>query len=860
VRSCFLFALLFIFHEYSCQAQFASTEQAVQKNIRKKNWAKAQQQLDRSLAKDSTNAAAKYLYSVLYFSNGNPSLNIALSYKYVNEALDDFRFASAKERSRLSRIPLDSFLLVKHRADIEAAAFERAKSIDTEGAYVTFLDIFKTARQRDDAIMLRDEAAYREAMSVNTYESFLKFLEKYPQALRSGEARAHYERLLYQARTNDRTLRSYELFIMEFPATPYRREVEKHILEIMTAAGAPEAFHAFMTRYPRSSYRKVAEDILYHLVNGSDHPDLIHVDWSDSLKRVHALDQDFLIPVLKNSRFGFMNKKGEMILSFQSETLLDDYRCGNISEDVLIVNGRLTGRSGNIIVPDSVTEVEDLGVGFLKVITPSFTSIYHKSGMQIVSNIEDGRVVADRFIAFKRQGKWNLSTFTGLTVTTEDFDDISGVNSVIVFTKNNKIRLTTPALVGDFANNFPMKWSDEYDQVKSFSKDLIWVKSGDQQALLGGNLEKIFPLGSDEFEKTFFGVIAKAKDHVAIYDNYLRYLGTFVKYISSGSGVAVRSDSTMSFLNIITGKVEPVAYDSIAFAGPFPLTFKPDSVTVHFHSLTKSYRATATISHLPKKDSTGFIIVKDNGKKTLIDGNGKTLFTVDYDVIEFAGENYFIVHKREKKGLLARNGKMILPIEYDAIGQVSNGILTLLKSMKFGAYNIRLRKLIKPQYDKNILVYNPSMLATYQKGQYVFVDWNNKPVSKNGFDEVQSWSDSVALVRSGFNWSLLDLYNNQPLLQSIKNIKYITNTALEKLAIVKTEHNYGVISNRRGVIIPPTFTYIVNVGSADYPVYFTEKHVEEASIFVVIYYDNAGKMLRREVYEEEDYEKIYCSN
>jgi hypothetical protein len=57
-----------------------------------------------------------------------------------------------------------------------------------------------------------------------------------------------------------------------------------------------------------------------------------------------------------------------------------------------------------------------------------------------------------------------------------------------------------------------------------------------------------------------------------------------------------------------------------------------------------------------------------------------------------------------------------------------------------------------------------------------------------------------------------------------------------------------------------SFSDIINVGSPAQPLYFTEKHVEEASIFVVIYYDSAGKMLRREIYEQDDYEKIYCSN
>jgi hypothetical protein len=42
--------------------------------------------------------------------------------------------------------------------------------------------------------------------------------------------------------------------------------------------------------------------------------------------------------------------------------------------------------------------------------------------------------------------------------------------------------------------------------------------------------------------------------------------------------------------------------------------------------------------------------------------------------------------------------------------------------------------------------------------------------------------------------------------------------------------------------------------------YFTEKHVEEASIFVVIYYNSEGKLLRKEIYDQDDYEKIYCAD
>jgi hypothetical protein len=50
------------------------------------------------------------------------------------------------------------------------------------------------------------------------------------------------------------------------------------------------------------------------------------------------------------------------------------------------------------------------------------------------------------------------------------------------------------------------------------------------------------------------------------------------------------------------------------------------------------------------------------------------------------------------------------------------------------------------------------------------------------------------------------------------------------------------------------------VGSDEKPLYFTEKRVEEADIYVVIYYDQAGKFLRKQVYESEEYDRIVCED
>jgi hypothetical protein len=851
---------LIVFLTLGCiaaRAQFASPEQAVQKNIKKKKWGKAQQQLQKSLLKDGTNTAANYLFSVWFFSPENPAHEIDSAYRYANEALKDFKDAGGREKSRLQRIPIDSGTLITLRQAIEYAAFERAKSADTEGAYMFFLSNFPAAEQREDAVMLRDEAAYREALIVNTYEAFLKFLEKYPQAVRAGEARARYERLLYEAKTQDRNLRSYELFLMEYPATPYRREVEKHLLDIMSASGDPGTFVSFIQKYPRSAYRKKAENIVFHLVREAGHK-TFPIVWADSLMMVEKRDQNFLIPVLKNGQFGFMDASATLVVPHSATTILDDYKCGNVNEDILILDGKLTGRSGQVLLNDSVTDVEDLGIGFLKVLIGEQAKVIHKSGSVIVNAVEDARVIDDKFLSIKRNGKWDLSTLTGLILTTEGFDDITAVNSVIVFKKNNKLLLSTPMLIADVANNFPLKLSSPYDQVRPVSADLLAVKVNGLQSVIDRQLEALIPFTEADIEATSFGLVQKEKDAVTLYDRAARFLGRFKKFISSNSTFAVRTDSAMSFFNPRDRRAEGEMYDSIAFIGPYPLTFRHDSMTIRFDGAKRRFSSKISISYLPKKDSSGFVMVRENNKRSIYDSRGKVLFTAEFENIEYSGEGYFIVHRKEKKGLVSRTGKTILPIEYDAIGNVTRGIVTLLKSMKFGAYNISLKKLIKPQYDKNIIVYNQKMLAVFQKGQYTFIDWSNKPVIKTPYDEIQHWNDSIALVRSGFNWKLHDLFAGRDLLTMIKKLHYIRNTDHEKLAIVLQENNYGVVDNRNGIVISPTFSYIANVGSAEEPVYFTEKHVEEASIFVVIYYDQHGKLLKREVYEEEDYEKIFC--
>jgi len=310
-------------------------------------------------------------------------------------------------------------------------------------------------------------------------------------------------------------------------------------------------------------------------------------------------------------------------------------------------------------------------------------------------------------------------------------------------------------------------------------------------------------------------------------------------------------------------KNQSKAYDTIRAEGPFLVGQVTDTLYVHFagNHVSPFFRA-LKVSFIPGMDSTSFLLVEENPRqKSVFDLRGNKLFSAYFDNLEYAGQGIFVFTRKDKKGLINMQGGMLLQPEYDAIGSVKDDVISLLKNKRFGAWHIHHKKLIKPQYDRNILPYNGALIFTFKNGYYGFLGWDNKPVSAFSFDEIRYWDDSTALVRQGSLWSFYDIHAGKNIEEKLRNIMFIKNTAEEKIAIIQKDNNFGVVSNRRDTVIPVTFTDIINLGSADAPLYFTEKHVREASLYIVIYYDDGGNMLRKEIYDESaDYDKIYCSD
>jgi hypothetical protein len=837
-----------------CYTSAEGQSSLAQKNLQRQKWERAYELLSKATAKDSLNVTAKYLLAQYFFSENNPAFQLDSAYKYVLDAQNDFRHTSQKERAKLQKFPVDSLLLDGLKEQIETKAFTESRQIQSEESWISFIRRFPTSVYIPKAKEQRDSIAFQLAGQKNTYIAFYDFLKKYPDAAQFTIAQAKYEQLLLDEKTADKTLESYQRFLAEHPSSAHRRFVEQTIFEYETASGKYEDFVEFIRNYPDNPFTSKAKNLLFHLIPEQERVTRWPSEFTtDSLARLASIQNIYLVPFLKNGKYGLMDSKGREVIEAVLDSLNPSYFCGNLSGDVILLPEEVIAGSGARLWNGPIKKFDDIGSGFLLFENDDCQFLMHKSGFRFGPDCIDDAIILDgRLVAINIDDQWSLYTLSGRLLKT-DLDDVSIIKNVVCLKKDRKIRLISIATL----TTLPMPGTfdfAEYDDAKAWKNNLILVLSENQSGLLDQSLGVVVPLGENPLSQTFFGVIARKPSGLKIYSS--GDSATFQNVIAQEPWLAAK-DLRWKLIDPSTLSELYSPFDTIAFYGTFPVGQRNDSSFVFFNPTTfwKGLHP-SSIEFIPGQDST-YISIEEKGRKSVYNRKGKKLFTAAFDKIQYGGDDVFIIHRKDKRGVISSAGKMLLPVQYDAIGAVKDGVMSLLKSSRFGMYNVAIKKEIYPSYGKNLFPYNSKMLVSYRDEHYGFVGWDNRPLSKFEFKEVLYWNDTTALVKKD-SWMFYEIKTGSVLLDKIKDIKMIRDDPSDKLAIVYQDSNHGVLHNQKGIIIPITYSDIVNVGSQRDPLYFTEKHVEEASVYVVMYYDADGHFLRKEIYDSDEYDRIYC--
>jgi hypothetical protein len=837
-------------------AQSGAVRQA-EKKIAQGNFEAAHQLLLKSLRKDTINPEVETELARWYLNNKNPARQVDSSYNRCLHALKHFSLLTLKQKLRLKRgDQFDSMTIISLRKKIDSAAFDRAKQINTEQSYNDFLAQHLFSVERPEATELRDEVAFLDALRQNTYQIFESYMQRYPNSLRAAEAKSRYEKLLYETLTRDHKLKSYEAFVKDFPQSPYRRVAMRNIFEPLTSSGKISDFVKFVERYPTSYFSKAARDIVFHIAHESE--EKFPEKWmTDSLTNVIQLNRLPWIPIYKNGKYGFIDSEGRETVTTSFDGINEDYKCGSITDDLLMTSQGLVSRSGRII--SSSKTFKDLGYGFIKV-GDSCSHVLHKSGRVIVTDcIQDASVLDGRFLRVTRNGLLGLYALNGRMILKPEWRSIEIIENVFVLNRLAKKVLFTSAQLELAADGNSLPETFVVDEVRSIGKNRLLVSNGSLQGIINSDLQYEVQLAIQSLRQTPVGLVRKVNDQYVFSDLPEVKEEHWDNYSIHHQWLLLKNTSGQKLFDTYSKQVKENNPDSLWFVKGLAFASMADSIHVHIDSKRKVCLPRDSKTFFIKSpDSLRYFFVEHKNKKTVFSiSSGEKMFTSDFDQIESLNENYFIITKKGKKGLITIKDKIVLPVEYDALVQ-NSGKLSLLKGKKFGWYDLNTNELIKPVYEKNLVPLNDHFLIAFQNGHYGLTDKTGKPVGNFEYEEIRPWSDSVIWVKQNSEWNLIDMRHHHKILAHLKDFQLIKNSSSEKLALIKQENLYGVVSTTKGLVIPPSFTTVLNLGNEDEPLYFTSKEVEEAGIVAVIYYDKDGKLIRKQVYEEEDYAKIIC--
>jgi hypothetical protein len=858
-RSFFLQAIAIILVLGSAGAQ-AQVGKAVSR-IEDGKWSSAEQILRKEISKDSLNVEARFWLGKYFFLSSNPQRNLDSARLHVVSSTRIFSSLPERQTERLVKSGIDSVAMGRLKKAIDSTAFADAKHLNTINSYETFVQKFPDAAEVSMAAELRNEVAFLDALRVNAATAFQAYLQNYPESRRSPEARERYERLVFQEITRDGKLASYKRFVSLYPQSAYCSEAEKKIFEVSTASGLADSYKQFLSEYPLSAYVARASNILYYLLDPHERVNLK----SDSLNRLAAVTRGYWVPFFKNGKYGFMDEDGVETMSPRFASIDSAYRCGNIREDVLLTSDGLFSRAGHKLLSTNPRAVTSLGLGFLLVETGDCKTLIHKSGFQIGPDcITNAKIVSNQFVAVKTGKGWAIHTLGGLPLKLQEYEDVTFEDKIIILTRLGKQLLVRTDDLAAVADGALLSDSLVFDEIRAWGEGNLLVRNGALEGVLNQQLEFIIPLDRQTLNKTTSGFVRSK-------DGQRRVVGasdevessTFEQVLDYGAWLVLVNNNKSTLYLVSNRSIAGRGLDSVWMRNKIPFGEKNDSLYV-FGTTGKAavFDSKALPSFIKSRDTVVYYWIQDKKLKTVFDANrSKKLFSLEFEDIESIGDGKFIVKQKNKKGqvklgLTGLDGKPILPAEYDAIIPNKN-VMSLLKDKQFGLYDISRQRLIRTSYERNVVPYSNRLLIAY-RGGYGIINESELAITPFEFDEIRYWNDTSAWVRKNLTWSIYDLKSNTNRLTRIRNFEILRDSEEEKIVRVQQDNHFGVVSNVHGIIIPATFSDVVNVGSADKPLYFTDKRVEEAEIDVVIYYDHRGKLIRKQVYESDEYEKIYC--
>ncbi|PIQ46953.1 MAG: hypothetical protein COW03_17540 [Cytophagales bacterium CG12_big_fil_rev_8_21_14_0_65_40_12] len=836
--------------------------------------------LDKSLEKDQLNPAANYLYATLFVDTAFSRYNIDSAFIFVNRGIANFKkIVVAKELEELKEVGVDSIALEALKDRIDALKFEVIKSKHTIAHYNTFLQTHFDAKQIFEAIALRDRIAFEDASAINSWEAYLAFITEYPRAIDFTEAKYRYEKLLYEDKTADGKRKSLISFLENYPETPYRDLVVEKIYEIETAINTITSYTDFFKNYPNQKLLQKSIPRLYHLFKeqfpNSDFFEQFKVEAGiDSLRKVEALSQAQLLPKLENGRINFIDQQGALVIKSDFTEVSTDCKCKPQLKD--FVNGikegksQIIGRNGVLIFEGDFDTTEDLGFGYIRIENELGQRLLFKSGEIILDQyFEEISVLNEHFIRTKKNGFYGLTTINKRTVLENEYVSIDTLGQFILLQREEGIALVEPDFLFPAIDGAPISPNFIYDEVEALENGDFLVFRNNQEALLSKALDVKIPLGEHEIYPKPYGWQIKTEAGITINHDKNQVIKnfTFDKLVENDRWLGVKQNNQWILIDQ-TGTTPPSTnYDSLGLWGENLVMLKKGQTTSAQFSngrqikIENGWEPTLLIPQnyisTGNKVEFDFLMLSNKKVRKIYNSFGREILSATYDEVVALDPNLLRLQKRNA-ALADSTGNYVLKFIYDGIGSNINGYVSTLDKGKVGLINTQKGINIPPDYDKQIDAYSDTILVATKGNGKGFINTTNQILSAFDYDEIQFFTEEVALARIENEWFLHRIRDESLLVEGILDFRLLNDSSAEKTLLITTENGKGIYSSVLKEVVPPTYTDIIVLGPQENPIYFAVKLVAEANIYVVIYYDRFGNKLFTQTFKQEEFFQIAC--
>lgn len=843
--------------------------------------AKTVDALDKSLAKDSINPAANYLYARLYVDTAFSRYSVDTAYNYINEAISDFQYVSEeKDLGSLQNVGVDSLSLESQKDLIDSLQFELMKGRHTIADYNWFMEVHDDAVQIPEAVSLRNRIAYEDASKTDTWQSYFSFMRIYPAATDFSKAEDKYKKLIFEERTADGKYQSYVDFLEEFPGTPYRDICEQQIFRTSTTLNTIEAYTGFLKDYPNSKLARRILPRLYHLYKEDfapntffDHFDLPSV--RDSLDQVITLESGFWLPKLQDDKFSFIDATAAVKLESPFTTITDTYKCDPVFTDFVMgsSNGKqqLLGRNGNLIYEGIFDQVKDKGFGFIGLENVEGVRLVHKSGEVIIDMPQQSIEVLNRhFIRTQRDDKFGLTTINGIDILEHAYDKIDTFGNYLWFEQSGLIALAKPEVLFPAIYEKSVELSFQFEEIELLDNGMLLAIKDGKEGILDLELNQIIPFDDHSPYDREYGWLVEKGDKSQLIHQYYPFLrdSVYDKLVENSRWIGLKKDSSWTLLDQQGQMAIAEGYDSLQFWGEnMVMLYKNDSVLAQFKNgkqllMEKAWQPKLLVPQNYIKTGEPalhdfFMLTGAKNYRKVYNSEGTEILNATYKEVTAMGPNLLRLQKRNT-ALVDSTGNFVLKFIYNGVGSYDNGYVSILKSGKVGILNIAKGLTIPPTYDNLITPYADTVLIAREDDLLGFINAENKTLSGFDFDEVRYWNDTMAMVRIEEEWILHDITTEEAIYEGISSYELLTDSPEEKRILVDTETGQGIYSSLGGELIEPTFDEIKQLGSQEQPIYFAVKIVAEANIYVAIYFDKNGNKLFTQTYQQDNYFNIAC--